>query len=88
MTVWKKVGPVGGGDDVQLGDDVTNRKGRYAVAAPRIPGRYYSRAEGDTISTAGNCLSARSAVTLRGVATGSFWSTVTSCASIYRTSTR
>ena len=62
VTVWEKVGTVGGGDDVQLGDDLTNRKGRYVVSEPRSPGRYYSTAEGDTISTAGNCRKAMSAV--------------------------
>jgi hypothetical protein len=62
VTVWKKVGTVGGGDDVQLGEDLTNREGRYAVSEPRSPGRYYSKVEGDTISTAGNCRSAMSAV--------------------------
>jgi hypothetical protein len=62
VTVWKKVGTVGGGDDVQLGQDFTNRKGRYVVPEPRSPGRYYSKVFGDTISTAGNCRSARSAV--------------------------
>ena len=62
VTVWQKVGAVGGGDDVQHGDDTTNRRGRYVVVEPRSPGKYYSRAEGDTISTAGNCRPARSAV--------------------------
>jgi hypothetical protein len=62
VTVWEKVGTVGGGDDVQLGEDYTNRKGRYVVSLPRSPGKYYARAEGDTISTAGNCRSVRSAV--------------------------
>lgn len=62
VSVWEKVGPVGGGDDVQLGQDFTNRKGRYVVSQPRSPGKYYSKVFGDTIPTAGNCRSARSTV--------------------------
>lgn len=62
VTVWEKVGSIGGGNDVPLGEDYTNKEGRYVEAAPRAPGKYYSRVEGDTISTAGNCRSARSAV--------------------------
>jgi hypothetical protein len=62
ITVMQKVGGVGGGDDVQLGDDYTNKKGRYFEALPRNPGKYYSRAESDTVATAGNCRPARSSV--------------------------
>jgi len=62
VTIWQRVGAIGGGDDVQLGDDTTNKQGRYVVAEPRSPGKYYSTAEADTISTAGNCRSAMSAV--------------------------
>jgi hypothetical protein len=62
VAVWRKVGAVGGGDDLFVGDALTNRKGRYAVPEPRSPGGYYSKVEGDTISTAGNCRPAKSAV--------------------------
>jgi hypothetical protein len=62
VIVWKKVGAIRGGDDVELGQDVANKKGRYVLSEPRSPGKYYSSVEADTISTAGNCRPARSAV--------------------------
>jgi hypothetical protein len=62
VTAWRKVGHIGGGDDVQLGDGPTDKQGHYAVSYPRAPGKYYAQAESDTVPSAGNCKSARSAV--------------------------
>ena len=62
VTVMQMVGKLGGGDDIQLGEDYTSKDGRYVERAPRAPGSYYSKVEDETISTTGNCRPARSAV--------------------------
>ena len=66
VSVWKKVGTVGGSDDVKLGQDATSSTGAYVVPRTRRTGSYYAKVAKQTVATAGNCLLARSAVvTLR-----------------------
>jgi hypothetical protein len=62
VSVWRKVGPIGGANDVRLAADATDRTGTYVVPRQRRAGSYYSKVDRRTISTAGNCLAARSAV--------------------------
>jgi hypothetical protein len=60
VTVFKKVGALGGSDDRVLGTDATDQGGAYAVSKKKRRGTYYSKVPAKTIATAGNCLAATS----------------------------
>lgn len=62
VSVWKKVGTIGGSDDVKRGEDETNATGGYAVPKTRRPGSYYAKVSKETIAATGNCLAARSPI--------------------------
>jgi Tol biopolymer transport system component len=60
VSVWKKVGAIGGPDDVKRGEDATSATGKYVVAKRKRPGKYYAQVSEETFATLGSCLAARS----------------------------
>lgn len=60
VAVWKKVGSIGGSNDVKRGEDATNANGRYVVPKARRPGKYYAEVAPETIATVASCLAKRS----------------------------
>lgn len=62
VSVWKKVGKIGGSDDVKRGQDTTNENGGYVLTKVRKPGSFYARVPKQTVAAVGNCLAARSPV--------------------------
>ena len=60
VSVFKKVGTIGGSDDVRQGGDATDGAGTYVVPKTKKPGTYYSSVPRRVVASAGNCLAARS----------------------------
>jgi len=63
VTVYKKVGRLGGRDDRTRGTDATDNAGAWALSKRKRSGTYYATVPAKTIATAGNCLGATSATT-------------------------
>lgn len=60
VTVFKKVGTIGGSDDVRQGQDTTSATGAFVLTKVRKPGTYYASTLRRVVPSAGNCLAARS----------------------------